>query len=96
MTKGEQIFVVSGTYAEFEEFSKRHANKIYNEVATCHPYNPELWYDRVWVYVESAEDLCRRAQGAVHGWYVGTYKKRKDIKEIMQTIEVLNENCSVQ
>ena len=92
MTKSEQIFVVSGTYAEFEEFSKRHANKIYNEIAP----HPELWYERVWVYVESAKDLCRRAQGAVHGWYVGTYKKRKDIKEIMQTIEVLNENCSVQ
>lgn len=73
MTK---YYVVAGTRQEFEEFMHRKAGEMWQggeDVSFSH-----------FVYVESAGKLIGVENP--HGWFYGTWRQRKDIHILIETL----------
>ena len=76
----EKLFIVAGTRQEYEFFIRRKADEL---AKTGYPISLSHF-----VYVSGYETL--RGQRDIHGWFYGTYRQRKDIKDIVMQIRVTN------
>lgn len=76
----DKIFVVAGNHAQFREFMKRKAGELWDQ-------GHEVSYSN-FVYVSGPEVF--RGFSSVHGYFVGTFRERKDLAEIVQHIKIVN------
>lgn len=76
----EKLFIVTGTRQEYDFFIRRKAEEL---AKTGYPISLSHF-----VYVSCYETL--RGQRDIHGWFYGTYRQRKDIKDIVMQIRVTN------
>lgn len=76
----DKIFIVSGTYEQYKEWVRNNIDRFYNKNNSISLSN--------FVYVHSIDTL--RGHREVHGYYIGTYKNRPDIKQIQEAIFIIN------
>jgi len=76
----EKLFIVAGTWQEYTEFIRRKADEL---VKTGYPISLSHF-----VYVSCHDTL--RGRRDIHGWFYGTYRQRKDLKDIVMQIRVTN------
>jgi hypothetical protein len=72
----EKTFVIAGTIWQAKEWIKQDIEKKY-------PTNPSLTISH-YVYVDSPSRL--RGYNDPHGVFIGTWRSRSDIKEIVETL----------
>lgn len=82
----DRFFVVAGTRAEFESFIRRISLKLWEEGKT------EISLSH-FIYVDSCDKI--RGMRDIHGWFVGSWRERKDILEILQYMIVINHNNKI-
>jgi hypothetical protein len=75
-----KLFIVTGNRQEFEVFIRKKADDLVKE-----GYSISL---SDFVYVSSHETFLGHRN--VHGWFCGTYRQRKDLREIVMQIRVTN------
>ncbi len=76
----DKIFIVSGTYEQYKQWVRKNIDRYYaknTSISLSH-----------FVYVSSPDIL--RGHSEVHGYYVGSYKNRKDIEQIREMIRIVN------
>jgi hypothetical protein len=76
----EKLFIVAGNKREYDFFIRRKADEL---AKTGYPISLSHF-----VYVSGYETL--RGHRDIHGWFYGTYRQRKDIKDIVMQIRVTN------
>ena len=76
----EKLFIVTGTKQEYDFFIRRKADEL---AKTGYPISLSHF-----VYVSTFETL--RGQRDVHGWFYGSYRQRKDLRDIVIQIRVNN------
>lgn len=79
-TEGKPFFVIAGNYQEFTKYSIEKADRLVRQGIRVRI--------RDFVYVH-AIDSCRGYRD-IHGVFVGTWKKRKDIKLVIQQMMSIN------
>ena len=72
----EKTFVISGTFMEAKEW-------IMQDIEKKYPSNPSLTISH-YVYVDSTSKL--RGCNNPHGVFVGSWRIRHDIKEVVETL----------
>jgi len=72
----EKIFVIAGTFIEANEWIKQDIEKKY-------PNDPSVTFSN-YVYVYAPSRL--RGLNDPHGVFIGTWRSRKDIKEIVESL----------
>lgn len=77
-----KIFVVAGSYEQHQTWVRKHIAKEYQENPHC-----TLSLSN-YVYVSGPEMF--RGHNEVHGYFVGSYRERNDIKDIVQEIRRIN------
>jgi len=78
----EKIFIVAGNYQQYKDWVKRNIDRIYQ----ADPSRSISMSNFVYV---SAPDTFRGHRN-VHGYFVGTFRDRPDIKEIVWRIRRIN------
>ena len=76
----EKLFIVAGNREEYEFFIRKKANDL---VKDGYPISLSHF-----VYVTSSLTLLGHRD--VHGWFYGTYRQRKDLRDIVMQIRVIN------
>ena len=76
-----KIYVIAGTYRQATDWMKNHASKRFASGDTSVSLSD-------YVYVRGDEQLCGLRE--VHGFFVGTYRERKDLRLIVQRIRLIN------
>jgi hypothetical protein len=74
----DKYFVIAGTKVEYDEFIRRKCA----EMILTHP-NESVSLSH-FVYVDDIQKLY--GQRDVHGWFVGTFRNRDDIKAIVRMV----------
>lgn len=70
----EKYFVISGNFFEFNSFLKKKCEELYNAG------NTDISYSH-FVYVSDISSL--KGYSDPRGWFIGTWRERKDIDEII-------------
>lgn len=78
----EKIFIVAGNYQQYKDWVKRNIDRLYQ----ADPSRSISLSNFVYV---SAPDAFR-GQRKVHGYFVGTFRDRPDINEIVWQIRYIN------
>jgi hypothetical protein len=76
----EKMFIVAGTRQEYEHFIRKKADEL---AKTGYPISLSHF-----AFVSSPDVL--RGHREVHGWFCGTYRQLRDIKEIVFRIRLAN------
>jgi hypothetical protein len=76
----EKMFIVAGTRQEYEHFIRKKADEL---AKTGYPISLSHF-----AFVSSPDVL--RGHREVHGWFYGSYGQRKDLKDIVTQIRVIN------
>jgi hypothetical protein len=77
----DKIFVVAGTHEQFTQFVRRKATQLWDGGNTSVTLSN-------FVYVSGPEVF--RGFNSVHGYFVGTFRQRKDIEQILEMIRIIN------
>ena len=72
----DHIFVIAGNHSEFSAYRSRRCDEVSQQGGTISYSN--------FVYVYGPEVL--RGFDEVHGVFIGTWRSRSDIKEIVETL----------
>ncbi len=78
----EKIFIVAGNYQQYKDWVKRNIDRLYQ----ADPSRSISLSN--FVYVSAADTF--RGQRKVHGYFVGTFRDRPDINEIVWQIRYIN------
>jgi len=78
----EKIFIVAGNYQQYKDWVKRNIDRIYQ----ADPSRSISLSNFVYVSVPDIFSGHRN----VHGYFVGTFRDRPDIKEIVWRIRRIN------
>jgi len=76
----EKIFIVAGNYEQYKQWVKNNIDRYYAKNTSISLSN--------FVFVSGPEIF--RGYNEVHGYYVGSYEKRKDIEQIREMIRIVN------
>ena len=76
-----KIYVVAGTRAEYETYIRKKAHELHQQNQTTISLSH-------FVYV--SDPYVLRGLREVHGYFVGSYRQRDDLKEIVDTIRIIN------
>ena len=76
----EKLYIIAGNRQEFEFFIRKKADDL---VKDGYPISLSHF-----VYVSSPETLLGHRD--VHGWFYGSYRQRKDLRDIVMQIRVIN------
>lgn len=76
-----RIYVIAGTMAEYDNFIRRKAQQLFAEGQTSISLSD-------FMFVSRPDQL--RGLRDVHGYFIGTYRNRNDIREIVDTIRIIN------
>lgn len=79
----EKYFVISGNLAEFTEFRKRKCEELYKAGRHYISYSH-------FIYVKDTTSL--KGYSKPHGWFIGTWKNRGDIHEIIYELRIHHYN----
>ena len=87
----QKIFIIAGTYDQYRNWVKKNIDRIYQS-------DPSKYISLSnFVYVSGPDQL--RGHREVHGYFVGTYRNRPDIRDIVQHIRLINSipdsNCVI-
>jgi hypothetical protein len=77
----DKIFVIAGTHEQFTQFVVRKAIQLWDGGNTSVSLSD-------FVYVSGPERL--KGFNSVHGYFVGTFRQRKDIEQILEMIRIIN------
>jgi len=76
-----KIYVVAGNYDQYRMYVRRKIQELYNQGNTSISMSD-------FVHVHNADSL--RGLQNIHGFFVGTYRERSDLQEIIQTLRIIN------
>jgi hypothetical protein len=76
----EKLFIVTGNKREYDFFIRKKADDL---VKDGYPISLSHF-----VYVSTFETL--RGHRDVHGWFYGSYRQRKDLRDIVIQIRISN------
>jgi hypothetical protein len=78
----QKIFIIAGTYKQYRDWVKKNIDRIYQS-------DPSRSISLSnFVYVSKPDVL--RGHREVHGYFVGTFRNRPDIRDIVQHIRYIN------
>jgi hypothetical protein len=77
-----KIYVITGNKAQYEEYIRKDTRKRWNNGDTSASYSD-------YVYVADTHTL--RGLRDIHGVFVGNYRQRTDLNEIIFMLDVVNE-----
>jgi hypothetical protein len=78
----QKIFIVAGNYQQYKDWVKRNIDRLYQ----ADPSKSISMSNFVYVSVEDTF----RGHREVHGYFVGTFRDRPDIKDIVMRIRYIN------
>ncbi len=81
-----KYFVIAGNRNEYMNFIVPMSEKLWKEGQTSISFSH-------FVYVDSIDRI--RGVRDIHGWFVGSWRERKDILEILQYMMVINHNNKI-
>jgi hypothetical protein len=76
----EKLFIVAGNKREYDFFIRKKADEL---AKTGYPISLSHF-----VYVSGYETLLGHRD--VHGWFYGSYRQRKDLRDIVTQIQISN------
>ena len=76
----ERLFIIAGTAEEAKDFRSRKINEMVRAGKSVSLSN--------FIIFERIEQF--NGQQSVHGFFTGTYRKRRDLKEIIRHIKLIN------
>ena len=76
-----KIYIIAGTHSQANNWMKDHAMRRLASGDTSVTLSD-------YVYIHSEEQMLGLRE--VHGFFVGTYRERKDLREIVQRIRLIN------
>jgi hypothetical protein len=78
----QKIFIVAGNYQQYKDWVKRNIDRLYQ----ADPSKSISMSN--FVYVNVVDTFCGHRE--VHGYFVGTFRDRPDIKDIVMRIRYIN------
>ena len=78
----QKIFIIAGTYEQYKHWIRKNIDRIYQSDPSKSITLSNF------VYVSEPDQL--RGHREVHGYFVGTYRNRPDIRDIVQHIRYIN------
>ena len=78
----QKIFIIAGTYEQYKHWIRKNIDRIYQSDPSKSITLSNF------VYVSDMRQL--RGHREVHGYFVGTYRNRPDIRDIVQHIRYIN------
>lgn len=77
----DKIFVIAGNHEQYRSFVKRKIEAMHNEGNTSMSLSH-------FVYVSGPEVF--RGFNSVHGYFVGTFRDRHDLRQILEMLRIIN------
>ena len=78
----QKIFIIAGTYDQYRNWVRKNFDRIYES----DPFKSISLSN--FVYVSNPDQLNGHRE--VHGYFVGTFRNRPDIRDIVMQIRLIN------